>query len=73
MDLEQADHDLIRASIRKIAEQFDLDYWRKKDKAMLGNKGDKTAIKESVFATRYLRQKADAAIAQDKTDRALPP
>ena len=47
--------------------------WRKKDKAMLGNKGDETAIKESVFATRHLRQKADAAIAQDKTDRALPP
>ena len=47
--------------------------WRKKDRAMLGNKKDETAIKESVFATRNLRQKADAAIAQDKTDRTLPP
>lgn len=33
MPLEQSELDLIRASIRKIAEEFDLDYWRKKDKA----------------------------------------
>jgi len=33
MPLEQSELDLIRASIRKIAEQFDLDYWRLKDKA----------------------------------------
>jgi acyl-CoA dehydrogenase len=32
MPLEQSELDLIRASIRKIAEQFDLDYWRRKDK-----------------------------------------
>ena len=33
MPLEQSELDLIRASIRKIAEEFDLDYWRKKDKS----------------------------------------
>ena len=30
MPLEQSELDLIRASIRKIAEEFDLDYWRKR-------------------------------------------
>jgi acyl-CoA dehydrogenase len=33
MSLDQSELDMIRASIRKIAEQFDLDYWRKKDKS----------------------------------------
>lgn len=32
MALEQSELDLIRASVRKIAENFDLDYWRKRDK-----------------------------------------
>lgn len=33
MALDQSELDLIRASIGKIAEQFDLEYWRKMDKA----------------------------------------
>lgn len=33
MPLDQAELDLVRESIRKIAADFDLDYWRKKDKA----------------------------------------
>ncbi len=33
MPLDQSELDLIRDSIRKIAETFDLDYWRKKDKS----------------------------------------
>lgn len=33
MPLEPSEHELIRASIRKIAEDFGLDYWRQKDKA----------------------------------------
>ena len=32
MPLDQSELDLIRDSIRKIAEEFDLDYWRQKDK-----------------------------------------
>lgn len=32
MPLDQAEQDLIRASIARIAEQFDLEYWRRKDK-----------------------------------------
>ncbi|TCT02565.1 hypothetical protein EDC22_1254 [Tepidamorphus gemmatus] len=31
MSLDQSELDLIRASISKIAEQFDLEYWRQKD------------------------------------------
>ncbi|MDV4169212.1 acyl-CoA dehydrogenase family protein [Rhodovulum sp. FJ3] len=33
MALDQSELDLIRASIGKIAERFDLEYWRKMDKA----------------------------------------
>lgn len=32
MALDQSELDLIRSSIGKIAEEFDLEYWRKKDK-----------------------------------------
>ena len=32
MALEQSELDQIRASIAKIAETFNLDYWRKRDK-----------------------------------------
>lgn len=33
MSADASEHDLIRASIRKITEDFDLEYWRKKDKS----------------------------------------
>lgn len=33
MAMDQSELDLIRDSIRKITEQFDLDYWRRMDKA----------------------------------------
>jgi acyl-CoA dehydrogenase len=32
MPSDQSELDLIRSSIRKLAEEFDLEYWRKKDK-----------------------------------------